>query len=345
MGTPAAPIVIYGDFTAHHVIVTGSPPLPAGVIDFERAHLDEPAADIGYGLWRSGRPRQDASHLDLARLSLFIRGYATMARIPQQTVRALPVYLHGRGVQMIAKRVRARLGRVTSARRLPTRSWVACAGMSAQTTGEADPDGPAGILQLLVAGMHNRPGSTACRRPHSLGEHRASGGRSPRFLALPGQGAWLWAESRMHIRALLPSRARAASETIPRGNTRGKLPPVRAGQGQSQLAPASVGVRIPMAPLRRCFFELELLAGNRCLSAGCHARTPRLCARHRASRGGVAAPSRGRSGRSRNPRGGHEPSLAQPATRPLQRRPGDTPDAARQNQRSCRIRAASFVAR
>ena len=107
MGTPAAPIVIYGDFTAHHVIVTGSPPLPAGVIDFERAHLDEPAADIGYGLWRSGRPRQDASHLDLARLSLFIRGYATMARIPQQTVRALPVYLHGRGVQMIAKRIRA----------------------------------------------------------------------------------------------------------------------------------------------------------------------------------------------------------------------------------------------
>ena len=68
-----------------------------------------PVADIGYGLWRSGRPGQDASRLDLARFSRFIRGYATAASLPPQAARALPVYLYGRGLQMIAKRVQAGL--------------------------------------------------------------------------------------------------------------------------------------------------------------------------------------------------------------------------------------------
>jgi Ser/Thr protein kinase RdoA (MazF antagonist) len=106
---PAGPIVIHGDFTSHNVIADGSPPRPAGVIDFERAHLEMPVADIGYGLWRSGRPRQDAGRLDLARLSLFIRGYATTAALPPHAARALPVYLYGRGLQMIAKLVQAGL--------------------------------------------------------------------------------------------------------------------------------------------------------------------------------------------------------------------------------------------
>jgi len=108
-GSPAEKIAIHGDFTTHNVIADGIPPRPAGVIDFERAHLEVPAADIGYGLWRSGRPRQDASHLDLARLSLFIRGYSSGAALPPQAARALPVYLYGRGLQMIAKRVQAGL--------------------------------------------------------------------------------------------------------------------------------------------------------------------------------------------------------------------------------------------
>ncbi len=29
---------------------------PTGVFDFERAHIEVPAADIGYGLWRGGPP-------------------------------------------------------------------------------------------------------------------------------------------------------------------------------------------------------------------------------------------------------------------------------------------------
>ena len=62
---------------------------------------------IGYGLWRSGRPCQSAASLDLARLSRFIHGYATAVGLRPHAARALPVYLYGRGLQMIAKRVQA----------------------------------------------------------------------------------------------------------------------------------------------------------------------------------------------------------------------------------------------
>jgi Ser/Thr protein kinase RdoA (MazF antagonist) len=101
------PVVIHGDFTNHNVIAAGTPPRAAGVIDFALAHAETPLADIGYGLWRSGRPRQDAGHLDLSRISRFVAGYAGTARLSADEARAVAVYLGGRGLQMIAKRVRA----------------------------------------------------------------------------------------------------------------------------------------------------------------------------------------------------------------------------------------------
>jgi len=100
-------LVIHGDFTNHNVIADGIPPRPVGVIDFERAHIEVPLADIGYGLWRSGRPRQDASDMDLARLTAFVRGYASTIAVPAETAGALAVFLYGRGLQMIAKRAQA----------------------------------------------------------------------------------------------------------------------------------------------------------------------------------------------------------------------------------------------
>ncbi len=103
----ATPIVIHGDFTNHNVIADGIPPSPAGVIDFQLAHVEVPLADLGYGLWRSGRPHQDADCLDLARLQRFIRGYATTAPLSASDACAIPTFLYGRGLQMIAKRVRA----------------------------------------------------------------------------------------------------------------------------------------------------------------------------------------------------------------------------------------------
>jgi Ser/Thr protein kinase RdoA (MazF antagonist) len=100
-------VVIHGDFTTHNVIAVGTPPRAAGVIDFALAHAEAPLADVGYGLWRSGRPRQDADHLDLSRIRRFVAGYAGSARLSADEARAITVYLGGRGLQMIAKRVRA----------------------------------------------------------------------------------------------------------------------------------------------------------------------------------------------------------------------------------------------
>lgn len=101
-----ARIVIHGDFTNHNVIADGVPANPVGVIDFQRAHIEAPVADIGYGLWRSGRPYQDAEWLDLDRLGQFVRGYANTTRLSAADAGLIPLFLYGRGLQMIAKRVR-----------------------------------------------------------------------------------------------------------------------------------------------------------------------------------------------------------------------------------------------
>ncbi len=100
-------VVIHGDFTNHNVIAGGTPPSATGVIDFALAHAETPLADIGYGLWRSGRPCQDADHLDLSRVRRFVRGYASTVRVSPDEARVISVHLRGRGLQMIAKRVRA----------------------------------------------------------------------------------------------------------------------------------------------------------------------------------------------------------------------------------------------
>jgi homoserine kinase type II len=102
-----ARLVIHGDFTNHNVIAGGTPPKATGVIDFALAHAETPLADIGYGLWRSGRPHQEADHLDLQRVRRFVRGYASTVQVSADEARIIPLYLRGRGLQMIAKRIRA----------------------------------------------------------------------------------------------------------------------------------------------------------------------------------------------------------------------------------------------
>lgn len=104
---PADRLVIHGDFTNENVIADGTPPVATGVIDFALAHVEDAVADIGYGLWRSGRPDERADHLDLQRIQLFLQGYASAIRLPPYRGALVPLYLRGRGLQMIAKRLRA----------------------------------------------------------------------------------------------------------------------------------------------------------------------------------------------------------------------------------------------
>jgi len=70
-------------------------------------HVETPLADIGYGLWRSGRPYEQAGYLDLPRVRRFLRGYASIVRLTPDQAGVIPLYLRSRGLQMIAKRVRA----------------------------------------------------------------------------------------------------------------------------------------------------------------------------------------------------------------------------------------------
>jgi Ser/Thr protein kinase RdoA (MazF antagonist) len=77
------------------------------VIDFANAHVETPLADVAYGLWRSGRPYERANDLDFSRLRRFLRGYASIVPLSSDQASVIPVYLRGRGLQMIAKRVRA----------------------------------------------------------------------------------------------------------------------------------------------------------------------------------------------------------------------------------------------
>jgi homoserine kinase type II len=100
-------LVIHGDFTCHNVLAAGSSPAATGVIDFELAHVESSLADIGYGLWRSGRPHQHADHLDMTRVRQFVRGYASVRPVGARQAAIIPVYLRGRGLQMIARRIRA----------------------------------------------------------------------------------------------------------------------------------------------------------------------------------------------------------------------------------------------
>ena len=98
-------VIIHGDFTNDNVIADGMPPRAAGVIDFANAHVETPLADVGYGLWRSGRPHERADDLDFSRARRFLRGYASIVPLSADQASVIPVYLRGRGLQMIAKRV------------------------------------------------------------------------------------------------------------------------------------------------------------------------------------------------------------------------------------------------
>ena len=101
---PTAPRhVIHGDFTTPNVLAGGRPPVVCGAIDFALSYVEVVWADIGFGLWRSGRPYQDAIHLDLERVQGLISGYCRVRALPPQAARAITVYTTARGLQQAVK--------------------------------------------------------------------------------------------------------------------------------------------------------------------------------------------------------------------------------------------------
>jgi Ser/Thr protein kinase RdoA (MazF antagonist) len=96
-------LVIHGDFTCHNIVAAGEPPEPVGVIDFALAHLEQPVADLAYGLWRSGRPFQEATWIDTDRLADMVQGYCQVRDLSPDQAALLPVFMWGRGVQMAVK--------------------------------------------------------------------------------------------------------------------------------------------------------------------------------------------------------------------------------------------------
>jgi Ser/Thr protein kinase RdoA (MazF antagonist) len=103
----AAPVsVIHGDLTRHNVVASGHPPSPTGLIDFSNCYREATLADIGFGLWRSGRPSQNAHRFDPARIAECLIGYRSARPALPDMADAVIVYLLARGLQIAAKQSR-----------------------------------------------------------------------------------------------------------------------------------------------------------------------------------------------------------------------------------------------
>jgi Ser/Thr protein kinase RdoA (MazF antagonist) len=103
LGHGAAPrLVIHGDPTVSNVVVDGTPPAVAGLIDFASAYHEPPLADVGFGLWRSGRPEPAAVAVDPARVGRLVAGYHGVRPLDARTgPAAICAYMRARGLQYI----------------------------------------------------------------------------------------------------------------------------------------------------------------------------------------------------------------------------------------------------
>lgn len=97
---------VHGDPTTFNVLAHGDPLQPSGLIDFELADVEPVVADIGFCLWRSGRPAQAAQELDLTKVRALLTGYRSVRDLTDQELAAIALCVRGRGLQMLVKRTR-----------------------------------------------------------------------------------------------------------------------------------------------------------------------------------------------------------------------------------------------
>jgi Ser/Thr protein kinase RdoA (MazF antagonist) len=95
--------VLHADCTGANMLVDGDPPTVVAMIDFTLALLGPPETDISFALWVTGRSEQTAVTLDYARLRAFVAGYHAVRPLPARAIKAIPLYLVGRGLQMLVR--------------------------------------------------------------------------------------------------------------------------------------------------------------------------------------------------------------------------------------------------
>jgi homoserine kinase type II len=103
----AARCVVHGDATPANMLVAGRIPEVSGLIDFVRAHVGPAESDISFALWVAGRIEQPAIALEADRIRAFVAGYHRVRLLGDRAVRAIPLYLVGRGLQMLTRLERA----------------------------------------------------------------------------------------------------------------------------------------------------------------------------------------------------------------------------------------------
>lgn len=92
--------VVHGDCTVSNLLVDENLPEVVAMIDFALAHLGPPESDISFAQWVNGRTDQPAIALDADRVRAFVAGYHRVRPLTEWAVRAIPLYLVGRGLQM-----------------------------------------------------------------------------------------------------------------------------------------------------------------------------------------------------------------------------------------------------
>jgi Ser/Thr protein kinase RdoA (MazF antagonist) len=95
--------VIHGDCTLANMLVEDPMPIVTGLIDFTLAMRAMPESDISFALWVSGRRERLHVSLDFARLAAFVSGYHRVRPLTDWAVSAIPVYLVGRGLQLLTR--------------------------------------------------------------------------------------------------------------------------------------------------------------------------------------------------------------------------------------------------
>ena len=86
---------VHGDPTTFNVLAHGDPLRPSGLIDFELADVEPVVADIGFCLWRSGRPAQAAQELDLSKVRALLTGYRSVRDLTDQELAAIALSVRG----------------------------------------------------------------------------------------------------------------------------------------------------------------------------------------------------------------------------------------------------------